>query len=44
MVGVRGEMTWRDSVVDLVVVVDRGGDVAGWGDDVVVGEENVTRM
>ena len=45
MVGVRGKMTWRDRVVDLVVVVDRGGDVAAWGDDVVVvlvREENVT--
>ena len=29
-------MTWRDSVVDLAVVVDQGDDVAGWADDVVV--------
>ena len=33
---VHGEMTWRVSVVDSVVVIDRDGDVADGGVDVVV--------
>jgi len=27
MVGVHGEMTWRGSIVESVVVIDYGGDV-----------------